>query len=235
MPSLTLLDMTKDILSEMDSDDVNSINDTVESYQVARIIKNSFYEMIVPKHHKYYDKIFQLDGVGDSAKPTYMKLPTDVVTVEWIKYNGTNIDYYTPDDFLTAADALTASNTVTTTDYDNFTFKVGTNKDPTYYTSFDDNYIVFNSYTLTDESTLQQVNSRIKANREPAFSITDTFEPDMPIQMFPQLLAEAKSTAFAHIKQMPSQKAEQRANRQRRRLSGQGRVNSGIVFPDYGR
>jgi hypothetical protein len=31
MPKLTILDMTQDILSDMESDEVNSINDTVES------------------------------------------------------------------------------------------------------------------------------------------------------------------------------------------------------------
>lgn len=38
----TLLEMVQDILSEMDSDEVNSINDTVEAEQVATIIKNCY-------------------------------------------------------------------------------------------------------------------------------------------------------------------------------------------------
>ena len=46
MPKLTLLDMTQDILSDIDSDEVNSISDTPDSLQVAGIIKSSFYDMI---------------------------------------------------------------------------------------------------------------------------------------------------------------------------------------------
>ena len=36
----TLLEMTQDILSAIDADEVNSIDDTVEATQVATIIKN---------------------------------------------------------------------------------------------------------------------------------------------------------------------------------------------------
>ena len=42
MPKMSLLEMTQDILSDMDSDEVNSINDSVESLQVLGIIKNTY-------------------------------------------------------------------------------------------------------------------------------------------------------------------------------------------------
>jgi len=46
MPKLTVLDMVQDVLSDMDSDEVSSIDDTVEAMQVAQIIKTAFYEVI---------------------------------------------------------------------------------------------------------------------------------------------------------------------------------------------
>ena len=42
----TLLDITQEILSEMDSDDVNSISDTVESEQVANIVITVYRDMM---------------------------------------------------------------------------------------------------------------------------------------------------------------------------------------------
>ncbi len=234
MPKLTLLAITQEILSEMDSDNVNSITDTEEAIQVTTIIKSCFYEIISAKHHKHYDRMLPLEAGGSSIRPTYMRLPEEVVDVHWIKYNDKDISYSDPETFMDNAIGL-ASNYETQVDFEGITFKVGNDKDPTSWTSFDEEYIVFNSYDSSVESTLQQSNSRLFAYTEPSFTISDTFIPDMPLQMFPQLVAEAKSTAFAHIKQMPSQKAEQKASRQRRRLSTQSRVNNGIVYPGFGR
>lgn len=46
MPKLTLLDIVQDVLSDMDSDEVNSINDSIEALQVAAIAKSTFYNII---------------------------------------------------------------------------------------------------------------------------------------------------------------------------------------------
>jgi hypothetical protein len=41
MAKMTLLEIVQDILSDMDSDEVNSINDSVESLQLAQMIKST--------------------------------------------------------------------------------------------------------------------------------------------------------------------------------------------------
>ena len=234
MPSMTLLEMVQDILNEMDSDEVNSIDDTVEAQQVAKIIRTSYFEIISAKHHKHFDRVKALTASGSSSYPNYMILPSDAAHVSWVRYNDEDITYSPPDEFLERQYGLNA-NTTTVTDYDGITYKVQTNRDPKYYTSFDELHLAFDAYKSTVDSTLQSSKSKAMLYVEPVFTISDTFVPDMSIQMFPQLLAEAKSTAFAHVKQMPSQKAEQRAVRQRRRLSTRGRVDNGIKFPNYGR
>ena len=234
MPRMTVLDMVQDILSEMDSDEANSINDTVEAYQIARIIKNSYYEMISAKGYKYFDRVKALDSIADGSKPNYLKLPEDVVSIDWIRYNDEEIHYKTPEDFLIEVKGFNTDQ-VTITDFSGIDYKIQTNRDPKYWTSFDEEHIVFDAYDNTSESTLQSSNSQSKVFVEPVFTISDTFIPDIPLSMFPQLLAESKSTSFSHIKQLPSQKAEQKANRQRRRVSTQSRLNNGIKYPNYGR
>ena len=56
MPKLTLLDMTQRILSSMDADAVNSYTDTIESEQVAYIVRDAYYDLInnieIPEHRK---------------------------------------------------------------------------------------------------------------------------------------------------------------------------------------
>jgi hypothetical protein len=66
--------------------------------------------------------------------------------------------------------------------------------------------------------------------------LSDTFTPDLPVQMFTYLLNEAKSTAFLTLKQMANQKAEQVSVSQRRRMSQDAwKVSNGITYPNYGR
>ena len=43
---MNLLEITQDILNDMDGDEVNSIDDTFESAQIAQIIKSTYYAII---------------------------------------------------------------------------------------------------------------------------------------------------------------------------------------------
>jgi hypothetical protein len=45
----TLLEIVQDILSDMDSEEVNSISDSNEARQVARIVQTTFYNLIATR------------------------------------------------------------------------------------------------------------------------------------------------------------------------------------------
>jgi hypothetical protein len=66
----TLLEMTQDILNDMDSDEVNSISDTVEAQQVANIIKTCYNEMISNRDWPHLRKLVQLDSLQTLRSPT---------------------------------------------------------------------------------------------------------------------------------------------------------------------
>ena len=46
----TLLQMTQSILSDMDSEAVNSISDTVEAQQIASVIEDTFYNIFCKRY-----------------------------------------------------------------------------------------------------------------------------------------------------------------------------------------
>ena len=91
MMNMTLLQMTQDILSSMGSDEVNSIGDTIESMQVANIIKNKYFDVInradLPEHYK----LFQLNPSLDFSSPVLMYVPSEINSIKWIKYFDTNV------------------------------------------------------------------------------------------------------------------------------------------------
>lgn len=248
MAKMTLLELVTDILNDMDSDEVNSISDTIESQQVAQVVKTSYFEIIGNRNWPHLKKLIQLEASGTTDKPNYLKIPErlkeliffkyDKISVDLPKINLQDIKYKEPDVFLRYVSNRnsTNANVQTITDFSGSKLLILNDIAPTYWTSFDDRYIVTDSYDSGVDSTLQNSKTQCLAYMEPLWEHTDDFIPDLPIEAFPNLLEEAKSTAFLVLKQVGNQKAEQKASRQSKWLSRKAWVaNGGIKYPDYGR
>lgn len=249
MAKMTLIEMVQDIMSDMNDDDVNSISDTIESLQVAQIVKSTYFEMMANKNWPHLRSVGTLQASGDNTKPTHMKIPELVKEIGTVEYNKRaasdptrnryeDVTYVSIDDFLRITDTYdnTKSNADVITEFSGIKFNVRNDKHPQYYTSFDDEYLVFDSYLNTMDTTLQQTHTRVSMYTEPSWSMADNFTPDLPSEAFPALLAEAKSVAFNRIKQSPDGKAEQQATRQRAWLSRKSwRAAGGIKLPSYAR
>jgi hypothetical protein len=248
MAKLTLLDIVQDILSDMDSDTVNSINDSVESLQVAQIVKTTFFEIITEGEWPHLAELFQITASGDNSLPTHMTLPENVRYVEWVTYNKRTVSdtkdeyvdvrYKEPAEFMAHINRRDSSLASVTTITDPTLVKLLIINDtaPTYYTSFNNDVLVFDSYDSGVDSTIQSAKIQCYGYREPVFTILDNFIPDLPSKAFPYLLSEAKSVCFNVLKQAANPKEEQRSTRQRRRLSqDRWRLAGGITYPNYGR
>lgn len=83
----TVLEMVQDILSAMDSDEVNSINDTIEAQQVARIIKNCYNDITTSVEFPDQYSLLALDPSGDTSKPCVMYIPDGYSNIERIRYD----------------------------------------------------------------------------------------------------------------------------------------------------
>ena len=248
MAKMNVLAMTQDILSDMDSDEVNSITDTQESIQVANIIRTSYYNIVDGTDYPFLYELFQLQASGTDTRPTHMKIPDDIIDLKYIKYNNKKtgeakdlfqiVEYKLPEEFMAIVDVRdsTATNIKKVTDSTGITLNIFNDKCPQYFTSFDDENVVFDSYLSTIDTTLQNTKSQCHGKRSVAFTLSDTFTPDIPDQLFTYLLAEAKSAAFVVLKQMANPKAEQTATAQRRKMSQDAwRLKRGVSYPNYGR
>lgn len=224
----TLLEMVQRIMESMDSDEVNTISGTVESLAVANIIKECYFDIIGDLDLPEHQGIFQLDASGDSALPAYMTVPSNVVDIQTLQYNynTTAAPSYQPVTFLPLDEFLLRINGLNTDD-DNvgtmtvtsnggtFVFKYRTDSHPHWYTTLDDNIILFDSYDSSVDSTLQSVKTFCFGNLNPEFTMEDDFVPRLDPRQFQLLLQEAKSQAFIEEKQVPNPKAEQKARRNR--------------------
>lgn len=244
----TLLEIVQDILNDLDSDEVNSINDTVEAQQVAQIVKSCYDELTSNRNWPHQKKLIQLDASGSLSKPNYMKLPEGTKELISLKYNVAKLEdttvkyrdvqYKYPDEFLTAMYNRDSSqdNVQIVIDTSGVELLVRNDKAPEFWTSFDDNWLVFDSYDAEVDTTLKKSKTQAMAYVEQAFVLDDDFIPDIPSNAFALLREEAKSTAFLNLKQMANPKAEAKAQRQNRWLSRKAwKAHGGIRFQDYGR
>jgi len=245
---LTLLELTQDILSDMDSDSVNSIFDTIESEQVAQIVKSTFFSMIATRNWPHLRKAIQLNPYSNDDYPTHMKVQEDVKELIFLNYDCARVgedrklyqtmQWRSPEDFLKITNAQNNDDDSVDVIIDptGIELLIRNDVNPTFYTSFDDETLVFNAYNKELEDTLQNSKIQAQAYVSPGWSHTDSHIPDLPEEAFPALVEEAKSRCMFRLKQMEDPKAEQESRRQQRWLSQKSwKVNGGIKYPDYGR
>lgn len=248
MRRLTLLEVVQEVLNDMDGDEVNSIDDTIESMQVAYIARSIYESIISGRDWPHLYQLFQLDASTDIDFPTYFTIPTDINEVEWIKYDKKKlitdsskyqeVKYKTPKEFIEHCNTRvsTNSNVQAIADPSGVTIYVLSDNAPMYYTSFDNDTIIMDAYDSALENTLQSSKVQCYGKRLPSFALEDSFIPDLPTQAFAYYLNEVKSVASNKLRQMPDQKAEQHSITGRRRMSQEAwKVSNGITYPNYGR
>ena len=239
----TLLQIVQNILSDMDSEDVNSISDSIEAEQIASVVRDVYYNMVSTRMIPEHQELIKLVSLSDSTRPTHFKVPDSVKRIDFIRYNVSTdsdiefreIQYIEPLLFLTLHQDGTNVDTV----YDvngSTPLLVRNDQMPTYYTSFDDLHIVMDSYKSDTDQILAENKTQALGHKIPTFTISDNFTPDLDEVLFPYLIAESKSTCFSLFKSGVDQKIEQAARRQKSYMqSDMYRVKKENKRPYYGR
>jgi hypothetical protein len=242
----TLLELTQSILSSMDSDEINSIDDSVESLQVVEVIKTVYNDIIARSDITKHKVPFTLDASGDITKPVLMTKPAEIDRIDYIQYNKvedgdtdplwTDLKYLPFQDFMEFTHGYTPSesdvDTMSITS-NGFTFVFNYKNDvgPQYFTTFNDDSVIFDAIDLAVDSTLQSNKTLCYGTRKSDFVAINSFTPNLQPNQFPLLLNEAKSLAWAELKQMPHSKAEQSARRNWRHIQ---KTRNNILDGDFG-
>lgn len=229
----TLLSLVQDILSSMDSDEVNSISDSPESLQVVKVIKTVYDDIQSRSDLNINKTLFNLVSSNDITKPVLMRKPENIDNISWIKYNAVekgkidpewkDIEFLPVDSFMDLVHQYIPSNS----DVELFEFTVGgsafeftykNNVAPKYYTSFDDVTIIFDSYDKEVDSVLQSSKTLCFGNKVTDFAEVDDFEFNLQPQQYALLLNEAKALAWSELKQSIHQRAELASKRNWRHI-----------------
>jgi hypothetical protein len=249
MAKMSVLDMVQDILDGLSLNPVNSIDDSGDAMKIARIVRSTYRYLCAIRKFPEHNRIGTLHASADDNRPTHMVIPEDCVEINTIRYDiktssetrqrPTRIDYLSPEAFLDLIYQRddTNSNVQVVLDYDESRkLFIENDKRPQYWTSLDDDHVVFDSFDSAVDDTIQQVKTTVNMLVEPAFTLSDTFVPDLHAKSFPLFLNEAAKAASIKIAQAVDEDAE----RSGRRLLVTGswtknKVNGGIKYPNYGR
>ena len=237
---MTLLDIVQSVLSSMSSDEVNDINDTIESTQVALIAKEAYLDLMSQSEWPHLLNDGELLGLGDTTRPNYMQLAAGAYRLEEVRYETTQtgdadrtfktIEYQAPSTFITDLDGNKSgdSNVQTVTTSNSTVMFIRNDLAPTFWTTFDNDQIVFNSYDIAEDTTLQGSKTKCLFYTLPVWTNSNTAIPDIDERFFPAYLAEVKRTAHQNLRQQVSPIAEEQARRgkamlrrQARRIEGQ--------------
>lgn len=247
----TMLDLVQQILSELDSDPVNSIGETIESAQVAGILENTYYDLIAYRDIPENKELIRLTALSDNTKPNYLKLPSNAARVPaFFEYNkakadDTNTiqyrkvlweDQFKFIDRLSSRNSSSANIQIVNDVSAGTELLIKTDKMPDFFTSFDDRHIVCDSFDASVDNTLQAGKTRAWAKVVPSVTMTDSGIFDIDAEYFPYIFNEALSRASVVLKGVGNEKAEQWARRHKSFI--QSRKNKFALpneRPKYGR
>lgn len=254
---LTLLEMVQDILSSMDSDEVNSISDTTEALQVATAVKHAYLDIVSKSNLPEHFDLFELNASLDPTKPTVMHLPEGCLGLIWVKYDKRELGDLEPDyqkvsylpqdvffDYVLGYRDQHQNDTVryqiSGPNISSVDIVSLNNKSPSYYTSFNDRTILFDSYDSSVDGTLMKNKTICYGEFGKPFLMEDSFVPDLDSRQFSLLYNEAKASCFADIKQTSNERAESKVRKgwvtlQHQKSNIPSRPSFYDTTPNYGR
>lgn len=251
MAKPTLLELVQDILSDSDGDEVNSISDTVESDQCARVVRDTYRNIVDIHDLAYHETIIQLEATSGTT-PAQMTRPDGLHSIEWIKYDKRilvtddvalqEVTYRDPLSFIEFTSSRTASDSTVETMAMTANYEVLIKNDqaPTYFTfleGYDD--IIFDSYDSALETNLQKSKSLAWGVVKPTLALTDGATPDLPENLFNLLRNEARAFYFdvyggGTTKEVDERKRRSQVRAQRKRHITKNNVAK-QTGPDHGR
>lgn len=184
---LTKLAIVQRVLSAIDSDEVSSISDTIESEQVAALV-DAAYDLIIAEEPWPHLRDFR--NLEVTPTPHLMKIPSGIATIDSIRYNKKDVSYIEPLDMKELLDGR--DTTLPNVDSNGAV----NDSDPTYWTSYDDEYIVFDSYNNTLVASYTQVD----CYKIPPAMTSDTDYPDLPERFHQLIVFQAMADSFYTLK-----------------------------------
>lgn len=243
----TLLYTVQRVLEKLDLDVVNSINDSQDAILVAREAEDTFYDLLSRDEWPDQIDLIEVESLGDTSNPTGLRLPTNTIKISSVRYDVTasgetettikELEQLSVEDFLDRVYNRSSSDTnVVTVDYKDIPLYVYNDKAPEFYTTFDNEQIILDSWYQDVETTVQGSKSVVRAMTVPTFQSSDSYVIPLEATVYPLYLSEVTAAASFSLNGTQSPEEERRRNRGISRLRRTAfRTGTQSLRNDYGR
>lgn len=222
----TLLEMVQRVLESIDGQMIESIEDTREAVQVANCIKESYYHLLYTRDIQARNNVVQMHSMSNVDTPTEFYINDDVAQITMFKYYDkkneryVDLEWLDPEVFIDRSlhinplDPYNKERVQTVKDPSGIVYNIFNDREPHYYTSFDDKRFVCDAFNKEDGSTLMEQYTVCYGVVLPPFQIEDTFVPDLSPQHFTLLLSKSKVQAAYELNKAFDQLENDRARKQ---------------------
>jgi len=203
---------------------VATLDGSLESQELVSIAEKVFYDLDLDIFgNTKLEKLIQLESLADSTKPNYLRIPDDATRIkesrvmydvsdDVTKITMSQMVYMTTSEFLDRiSNVPTEDNTQTVTDFGGYKMKIYNDRAPQFFTSFDDEHLVFDAFDLEVESTLQQSKNGIITSQSSSFVPSDSYIIDFPEWFHVTFLNEFMAEASIAIREEPLPRIEKKA------------------------
>ena len=192
---LTLLELVQDMLVATDSENVSSVGETEDAGMCVNIANREFEKLISKFRWKHTREFSKLEVTSNKNE---MTLASNAIAVDpnTVYYTDDRVYWMEPDRFLayTITRLTSESNIIESNNV-----KVYSDRNPQYFTSFDDYTLVFDAYP--NSSGLLKASTDVMVYTQPTSRLNaDSEYFDLPAQAFPALAQRCIAKAVLEIK-----------------------------------
>jgi len=218
----SVLKYVQKCLDVLESDQVDTINDTEESLRVAGFLEDVYYELMNREEWKFLDGPASFASAATLSKPTTFTITGTVKHIHQVRYNVADdgadaefrvLKYLEPLQFLERFSTPGEDRTLVEVG-NNLSVYVDKSRQPEYYTSYGEQEIILDAYDSDIDSTAVSSKLNVYASIIPEFSIDDEFVPTIPRHMEPLLQSTLNSVSSLYLNKEVAAPDENRALRQ---------------------
>ena len=243
MAKRTILQLVSQLGEGIESDEIESLNETIEASDIANILEQTYKEILNRKTWEFMKgHIRQLEASTLGAN--VLTIPADVLKVEKITYKDSNgffvdVTYLSAEDFMMIVQARNTANdnTIAIVNAAGVSINVRTDATPLYWTSFDEATVTFDAYDTALGIENLPTDSVIISDVMPVTDFTDPLAVlNIPERMETLVFNEALSTCNYRLRQTADPRTDRIARRQNISLRrNEVKTKTDIKEATYGR
>ncbi len=221
MAKRTILKLIQDLGAGIGSDEIDTLDETIEASDIMTILEQTYQEVLNRKTWEFMKgHIRQLDVNATYAN--VLSIPEDVILIKKITYRDAtgkfvDVQYLSAEEFMMIVQARNTdnANTEAINNADGVAIHVRTDTAPSYWTSFDEVTVTFDSYDSSVAIENLATDSVIISDVMPVTDFTDPAGVlNIPERMETLVFNEALSTCNYRLRQTADPRTDRIARRQ---------------------